>query len=80
MPILASADFSVGEFLLWCLWIFLFVVWFWLLITIFSDIFRRHDIGGGAKAAWVIFVIFFSFIGILIYLIYGIRHSKLRSA
>ena len=69
MSILASADFSVGEFLLWCLWIFLFVVWFWLLITIFSDVFRRHDISGWAKAAWVIFVIFFSFLGILIYLI-----------
>jgi hypothetical protein len=69
MPVLANADFSVGEFLLWCLWIFLFVVWFWLLITIFADVFRRHDIGGGMKTFWVIFVILFSFLGILIYLL-----------
>jgi uncharacterized membrane protein len=69
MPVLAAADFSIGEFLLWCLWVFLFVVWFWLLITIFADIFRRHDIGGGAKTLWVIFVILFSYLGILVYLL-----------
>lgn len=69
MSVLASTDVSVGEFLLWCLWVFLFVVWFWLLITIFADIFRRHDIGGGAKTLWVIFVILFSFLGILVYLL-----------
>ena len=69
MPVLANADFSVGEFLLWLLWIFLFVVWFWLLITIFSDIFRRHDIHGFAKTMWVIFVIILPFLGIFIYLI-----------
>ena len=69
MPVLANADFSVGEFLLWMLWIFLFVVWFWLLITIFSDVFRRHDIRGGVKTLWIIFVIVFPFLGIFIYLI-----------
>jgi len=56
MPVLANADFSVGEFLLWLVWIFLFVIWFWLLITIFSDLFRRHDINGWVKALWIIFV------------------------
>ena len=69
MPVLANADFSVGEFLLWLLWIFLFVVWFWLLITIFADLFRRHDMGGFAKTVWVIFVIIVPFLGILIYLL-----------
>ena len=69
MPVLADADFSVGEFLLWLVWIFLFVVWFWLLITIFADIFRRHDIHGGVKTLWVIFVIVLPFLGIFIYLI-----------
>ena len=64
-----GANPSVGEFLLWCLWVFLFVVWFWLLITIFADIFRRHDIGGVAKTLWVIFVIVFSYLGILVYLL-----------
>jgi len=69
MPVLANADFSIGEFLLWLVWIFLFVVWFWLLITIFADIFRRHDIHGFAKTMWVIFVIVLPFLGIFIYLI-----------
>jgi hypothetical protein len=69
MPVLANADPSVGEFLLWLLWIFLFVIWFWLLIMIFSDIFRRHDIHGFAKTMWVIFVIVLPFLGIFIYLI-----------
>ena len=69
MPVLADADFSVGEFLLWLVWIFLFVVWFWLLIMIFSDIFRRHDIHGGVKTLWVIFVIVLPFLGIFVYLI-----------
>ncbi|MBM3660244.1 MAG: hypothetical protein FJW95_12195 [Actinobacteria bacterium] len=68
MSVLASNP-SVGEFLLWCLWVFLFVVWFWLLITIFADLFRRHDIGGVTKTLWFLFVIFFSFLGIIIYLL-----------
>ena len=48
---------------------FAWVIWFWLLITIFADIFRRHDIGGGTKALWVVFVIILPFLGVLIYLI-----------
>ena len=48
---------------------FAWVIWFWLLITVFADIFRRHDIGGGTKALWVVFVIILPFLGVLIYLI-----------
>jgi hypothetical protein len=48
---------------------FLWLAWLLLLFRIFGDIFRRHDIGGGAKAAWSIFVIFLPFLGVLIYLI-----------
>lgn len=63
------ADFGLGE-LLWALIaLFFLVIWFWLLITIFSDLFRSEDLNGWAKAAWVIGVILFPFIGILIYLI-----------
>ena len=51
------------------LWIFAFIVWIWLLIAIFGDIFSSHDMGGGAKAAWTIFVIIIPIIGILVYLI-----------
>jgi|SRR6476646_5247049 hypothetical protein len=81
MPVLANADFSVGEFLLWLVWIFLFVIWFWLLITIFSDLFRRHDINGWVKALWIIFVIVLPFLGILIYLItqsHGIAERNMQ--
>ena len=49
--------------------IFGWVIWFWLLIVIFGDLFRRHDISGWAKAAWTIFVIVLPFIGVLIYMI-----------
>jgi len=49
--------------------IFIFVLWFWLLITVFSDLFRRHDISGWAKAIWVIALIIFPYIGIFVYLI-----------
>ena len=56
--------------LLWSmLLIFGFVIWFWLLITVFSDLFRRHDISGGKKVLWIILLFASSFIGILIYLI-----------
>jgi hypothetical protein len=48
---------------------FVLVIWFWLLIVIFSDIFRSQDMGGGAKALWVIFVIVLPFLGIFVYLI-----------
>src|ERR1039458_1214096 len=48
---------------------FLLIIWFWLLIIVFADIFRSHDLGGGAKALWVIFVIILPFLGIFVYLI-----------
>jgi len=49
--------------------IFAWVIWFWLLITVFADLFRRHDTSGGMKALWIIFVIILPFLGVLIYLI-----------
>ena len=48
---------------------FAWVIWFWLLITIFSDIFRRHDISGWTKAAWTIFGIILPFLGVFVYMI-----------
>jgi len=48
---------------------FFFIIWIWILIAIFSDIFRSHDMGGWAKALWVIFVIVLPFLGVLVYLI-----------
>jgi hypothetical protein len=58
-----------GDVLLWLLEFFLFVVWFWLLITIFGDVFRDQDLSGGGKALWIIFVIVAPFLGIFVYLI-----------
>ena len=49
--------------------IFLWVIWFWILITIFIDIFRSHDLNGWEKALWFIFVLFIPLIGVLVYLI-----------
>lgn len=54
----------------WTMLIFFgWVIWFWLLITVFADVFRRHDIGGGAKVLWCIFVIILPFLGVFIYLL-----------
>jgi ABC-type multidrug transport system fused ATPase/permease subunit len=56
--------------LIWMMFMFfVFVLWIWLLISIFMDIFRSHDLGGGAKALWVLFVIILPFLGVLVYLI-----------
>jgi predicted membrane channel-forming protein YqfA (hemolysin III family) len=66
---LFSGGFTFSNFLADVLSIFIFVLWFWLLITIFGDLFRRHDISGWAKAIWVIVLIVFSYLGIFIYLI-----------
>jgi hypothetical protein len=48
---------------------FAWVIWFWLLITVFSDLFRRHDIGGWGKTGWIILVIVLPYIGVFIYLL-----------
>ena len=62
--------------------IFVFLIWFWLLVIIFGDIFRSRDMGGGAKALWVIFVIILPFLGILVYLIArgGKMHERAEQA
>jgi predicted membrane channel-forming protein YqfA (hemolysin III family) len=66
---LFSGGFTFSNFLADVLSIFIFVLWFWLLITVFGDLFRRHDISGWAKAVWVIVLILFPYLGIFIYLI-----------
>lgn len=48
---------------------FLWVIWIWFLIAILSDVFRRHDIGGGSKALWCFFIIFLPVVGALTYVI-----------
>ena len=67
MPL--ASDFGTGQVFLSMLWFFLFFIWIWLLIIVFSDIFRSHDLGGFAKALWVIGIIILPYLGVLIYLI-----------
>ena len=66
---LVASDFGTGQVFLSMLYFFLFFIWIWLLIIVFSDIFRSHDLGGLAKAIWVIFVIVLPYFGVLVYLI-----------
>ena len=77
-----AADYPFLD-VLWTMFIFFaWVIWFWLLITIFADIFRRHDIHGGAKTLWCIFVILTPFIGVFVYLISqskGMNERNLQS-
>lgn len=64
-----AADYPFLD-IFWTMFIFfLFVIWIWILITVFADIFRRKDIGGGTKALWIIFVIVLPYLGVLVYLI-----------
>jgi ABC-type multidrug transport system fused ATPase/permease subunit len=54
----------------WSMFVFfLWIIWIWILITVFIDIFRSHDLSGGAKALWFLFVLFIPLIGVLVYLI-----------
>ncbi|HEV8450313.1 MAG TPA: PLDc N-terminal domain-containing protein, partial [Gaiellales bacterium] len=56
--------------LLWTMAVFFaWIIWFWLLITVFSDLFRRHDASGFTKVLWMIFVIILPYLGVFIYLI-----------
>ncbi|HET7515612.1 MAG TPA: SHOCT domain-containing protein [Gaiella sp.] len=48
---------------------FIWILWFWLLFTVFADIFRRHDISGWGKTGWIVFTILLPFLGVFIYLI-----------
>jgi Phospholipase_D-nuclease N-terminal len=64
-----AADFGTGEVLWSFLWFFIFIIWIYLLIFIFSDIFRSEDLGGWSKAIWTIAIIFLPYIGIFAYLI-----------
>jgi hypothetical protein len=67
--VVLAADYPFLE-VLWTLFVFFaWVIWFWILITVFADLFRRHDIGGGAKVLWSIFVILLPFLGVFIYLL-----------
>jgi hypothetical protein len=64
-----GADYPFLDVLWTMIVIFAWVIWFWLLITVFADLFRRRDISGWGKAGWIVFVIVLPYLGVLIYLI-----------
>ncbi len=71
--------FTYRNFLMDALAIFVFIVWFWLLITVAADLFRRHDISGWIKALWVIAWIVVPYLGVLAYLIFQGRGMAERN-
>jgi hypothetical protein len=80
---LIAADYPFLEVLWTMILFFAWVAWLWILFTVFADLFRRDDIGGWGKAAWVVFVIVLPFLGVLIYLIAqhdGMRERSERQA
>ena len=71
-----AADYQFGEVFWTIVVFFAWFAWIWIAITCFIDIFRRHDIGGGHKALWVVFIILIPFLGVLVYLI--AQHDGMR--
>src|SRR3974390_915347 len=71
--------FTYRNFLIAALAIFVFIVWFWLLISVAADLFRRHDISGWVKAIWVIAWIVVPYLGVLVYLIFQGRGMAERN-
>jgi hypothetical protein len=81
MPI--AADYPFLDVLWTMIIFFCWVIWIWIVITVFVDLFRRDNIGGWGKAAWIVFVIVLPFLGVLIYLIAqhdGMRERSMRQA
>jgi hypothetical protein len=64
-----AADYPFLDVMWTMLVFFLWVAWFWLLFTVFADIFRRRDISGWGKTAWLVFTILLPFLGVFVYLI-----------
>ena len=63
------AEFGTGQVLWSMLWFFLFFMWIYLVVVIFTDIFRSPDLSGWSKALWTIFVVFLPYLGVFVYLI-----------
>ena len=75
---LAASSYPLMDAFWTILEIFLWVIWIWILITVFVDIFRSHDLSGWAKALWFLFVLFIPLVGVLVYLIVrgGTMHER----
>jgi hypothetical protein len=71
-----AVEFGTGQVFLSMLWFTLFFIWVWLLIVVFTDIFRSQDLSGWFKALWTIFIVVLPYLGVLVYLI--ARGHKMR--
>jgi putative oligomerization/nucleic acid binding protein/phospholipase D-like protein len=69
MSVLAASSYPLLDIFWSILELFLWIIWIWILIWIFIDIFRSHDLSGWGKALWFLFVLFIPLIGVLVYLI-----------
>jgi type VI protein secretion system component VasK len=75
-----AADYPFLD-VLWTMLVFFgWVIWFWLLITVFGDLFSRHDISGWGKAGWIVLVVVLPYLGVFIYLIAQGQHMAERKA
>jgi Phospholipase_D-nuclease N-terminal len=74
-----ASDYPFIDILGSMLFFFGFVIWFWLLITVFGDVFRRHDIGGFTKFVWCLFVILVPLLGVLVYMIFEGKEMAQRN-
>ena len=74
-----AADYPFLDVIWTMLVFFAWVIWFWLLITILADVFRRQDLSGIGKVAWTVFVIVLPFLGVLIYLGTQSKHMAERN-
>ena len=77
---LFEGGYTYSNFLANMIALFAFVVWFWLLVVIYGDLFRRHDMSGWGKALWVLALVLTSYLGIFAYLITQGRGMAERNA
>ncbi|MGL6278345.1 MAG: SHOCT domain-containing protein [Gaiella sp.] len=75
MTVFLGADYPFLDVLWTMIIFFVWIMWFWIVITVWTDIFRRRDIGGGAKALWLIFTLVAVWLGVLIYLL--VNHDSM---
>jgi ABC-type multidrug transport system fused ATPase/permease subunit len=78
--VVSAWDISLWHTFLSMLWFFLFILWIWLLITIFADLFRDDELSGWGKAGWCVFLIVLPYLGVFVYLIARGRSMGERAA
>jgi ABC-type transport system involved in cytochrome bd biosynthesis fused ATPase/permease subunit len=79
---LPLADYTLGDGLITVVTIFFLVIWFWILVTILTDLFRDHELSGWLKAIWVLFLLVVPFFAALVYLIvrgHGMRDRSIKA-